>query len=81
MLKILLPITFPTRMSCSFFNDDTIEVTNSGSDVPNATMVKEIILSDIPRLFAILVALLTTKSLPKTIPINPIITNSSDLVR
>lgn len=81
MLKMLLPMMFPTKMSCSFFMAEIIEVTNSGSEVPKAMMVKEITLSDTPRVLAILVALFTTRSLPKTIPASPRATNSNDFNR
>lgn len=42
ILKILLPTTFPTAKSTSFFNAAIIEVTSSGSEVPTATIVKDI---------------------------------------
>lgn len=71
MLKILLPIILPTKISCSFFRDDIIVVTSSGSDVPIAIIVSDIILSVTPIFLAILVALSTTKSLPRTIAIRP----------
>ena len=48
----------PTKISCSFFMEEIIEVTNSGSDVPNAIIVRAITLSDIPKLFAIFVAII-----------------------
>lgn len=71
MLNMLLPMILPNKISCSFFKDDTIVVTNSGKDVPSATIVREIILSDIPIVLAILVALSTTRLLPTIMPINP----------
>ena len=79
MLKILLPIILPTNISCSRFFADTIEVINSGNDVPKAIIVSEIILSLKPIIFAMSDALLTTKSLPIIIPNNPITTNIKDL--
>lgn len=75
MLNMLLPIMLPNRMSCSFFSDETIVVTNSGKDVPSAIIVREIILSDIPIVLAILVALSTTRLLPIIMPINPNMVN------
>ena len=62
---------FPTNISCSFFIEAIIAVTNSGKEVPIAMMVREIILSEIPIVFAILVALSTTRLLPTTMPISP----------
>ena len=41
-LKILEPTTFPRAMSLSPFLAATIEVTNSGREVPTATMVRPI---------------------------------------
>jgi hypothetical protein len=37
------PITFPIAMLLFFFNAATIDVTNSGSEVPAAIMVNPII--------------------------------------
>lgn len=54
MLNILLPMILPTNKSCSPFFADTIVVTNSGKEVPNAIIVKEITLSLIPNVVAIL---------------------------
>ena len=71
ILKMLLPIIFPTKISCSFLIEEIIAVTNSGSDVPRATIVKEITLSEIPNICAISVALFTTKSLPINMPDRP----------
>ncbi len=45
ILKILLPMILPTSKSCSPFLEETIVVINSGSDVPKAMIVNEIILS------------------------------------
>ena len=42
ILNMLLPIIFPTKISCSFFIADIIDVTSSGNDVPNATIVNAI---------------------------------------
>ena len=75
ILKILLPIILPTSKSVSRFKAATIDVTNSGSDVPRAIIVKEIILSLTPNFLAIVVAEETTNSLPNIIAPKPIITN------
>lgn len=61
----------PTNISNSFFLADTIDVTNSGNDVPKAITVNDITLSLIPKVVAILDALSTTKSLPIIIPAKP----------
>ena len=71
ILKMLLPMMFPSKMSCSFFIDDIIVVTSSGRDVPIAIMVNDITLSYTPRVVAIWVALSTTNSLPKMIDTSP----------
>ena len=42
ILKIFEPITLPTAISLSPFFAAIIEVTNSGSDVPKATIVRPI---------------------------------------
>ena len=47
ILKMLEPITLPTAISLSPFFAAIIEVTNSGNEVPKATIVKPIILSEI----------------------------------
>ena len=44
ILKILLPTTLPIAISCSPFLAAITDVTSSGSDVPKATIVNEIIL-------------------------------------
>ena len=48
ILKMLLPMMFPSNKSCSPFFDETIVVTSSGRDVPKAIIVKEIIRSLTP---------------------------------
>jgi len=57
MLNILLPIMLPNNKSCSPFLEDTIVVINSGSDVPKAMIVSDIIRSLKPISKAILDAL------------------------
>ena len=64
MLKMLLPIMFPMAMSVFPFLAAVTEVTSSGSDVPNAIIVRPMILSETPQYFAMFVADLTTRSLP-----------------
>ena len=73
ILNMFDPITLPIAISVSPFLTATIEVTNSGKEVPHATIVSPTKLSLIPRALAIVVALLTTKSPPTTIPIIPTI--------
>lgn len=80
ILKILLPIILPTSKSCSPFFAETMVVTSSGRDVPNAIIVKEMMRSLTPRASAILEALSTTKSLPITIAMRPIRINSNSRV-
>lgn len=75
---MLEPMIFPNNKSCSPFLDETIVVTNSGNEVPNAIIVNAIILSLNPKILAILEALSTTKLLPITIPAIPNITNNID---
>ena len=65
-LKILLPKMFPNAISQFPFAAAIQEVASSGNDVPSATMVRPIIASLTPRHCAILVALLTINSPPKT---------------
>ncbi len=52
---------------------------SSGSEVPRATIVREIILSEKPIALAISEAELTTSSLPSTTPARPTTTSRSDL--
>ena len=49
MLKMLEPTTLPMARSFSPFLDATMEVTSSGRDVPNATTVRPISVSDRPK--------------------------------
>lgn len=79
ILNMLLPIMLPTSKSCSPFLDDTIVVTNSGSEVPKATIVKDIILSLSPSVLAILEALFTTRSLPNIMHASPSAIKNIDL--
>ena len=70
-LKIFEPITFPTIISGFFFTAATIEVANSGSDVPTAIIVKPITFLDIPNKSAILTAPSIRYLPPKNNPNNP----------
>ena len=79
ILKILLPTTLPIAISYSPFLVAATDVTSSGSDVPKAIIVKEIIFSLIPIIDANDEALSTTKLLPTIIQIKPIIVYIIDL--
>ena len=79
ILNILLPIILPTSRSYSPFLDDTIVVTNSGREVPKATIVNDITLSLSPNVLAILDALFTTRSLPIIMQARPSMINIIDL--
>lgn len=59
ILKILEPTTLPIAISTFFFLTATIDVANSGSEVPIETMVSPITRSESPKDNAIEVALLT----------------------
>ena len=72
MLKMFDPITLPMTSSFSPFFKAVIDVTNSGNDVPIATMVKPTSVSLIPSANAIFEALSTTRSPPITMPASPI---------
>ncbi len=78
ILKMLLPTMFPTKRSLSPFLAAVTVVTNSGREVPSATIVKETMRSEMPMAVAIVEAELTTSSLPKTIPTRPIRTKRKD---
>ena len=60
MLKILLPTMLPTRRSDSPFLAAVMVVTSSGRDVPSATIVSEMMRSEIPTAPAINEAEFTT---------------------
>ena len=64
ILKILLPTILPMAIPAFPFFAAVTDVTSSGSEVPNATMVRPINLSLIPKTLAIAEAPLTAKSLP-----------------
>ena len=71
ILKILEPITFPTAISLSPFLAAMIDVTNSGNEVPTATIVNPMIASLSPKNLAISFAPSTDKSPPQTMPAKP----------
>jgi hypothetical protein len=52
ILKILLPITFPTAIMLFPFIEEVRHTTNSGVDVPNATTVSPITTGVTPKLLA-----------------------------
>ena len=79
ILKMLLPTILPTRRSDSFFLAAVMVVTSSGSEVPMAMTVREIIRSEIPMAEAMNVAEFTTSSLPPTTPTRPRTTKRKDL--
>jgi hypothetical protein len=64
ILKILLPITFPTQISVSFLRTLTTDVAISGTEVPKATTVIPMTISLIPKLPAIKIADLTNTCEP-----------------
>lgn len=71
------PITLPIAISFSFLIEATADVTNSGKDVPTATIVNPIIASLIPKALAIFLALPTTIDHPPTIANNPAIAKNT----
>ena len=79
ILKILLPTMLPTSKSDSPFLAAVIVVTSSGNEVPMATIVSEIMRSEIPMVAAIVEAESTTSWLPATTPISPTSTRIMDL--
>ena len=62
ILKMLLPIILPIAISDFFLSEAAMQVISSGSDVPNATTVSEIVLSSTPITCAMLFADDTHKS-------------------
>ena len=71
ILKMLEPIIFPTAISAFFLRAATIDVANSGSDVPAATTVSPMIFWLMPIDSAISIALFTTRWPPSTSPARP----------
>ena len=79
MLKILLPTMLPTSKSDSPFLAAVTVVTSSGSEVPRAMTVREMMRSEMPMVVAMVLAELTTSSLPPTTPMSPRMTKRKDL--
>ena len=71
VLKILLPITFPNAISLLPFMADTVLTTNSGNEVPKATIVSPIIKVETLNLRATDEAPSVRKSAPFTTNISP----------
>ena len=71
ILNIFEPTMFPTEIALSFLNAATAEVANSGSDVPKATTLIPIAISDIPRYRAKNIAPSTNKLAPNARAIVP----------
>ena len=69
--KILAPMILPKDNDDCFLLIAVIVVTSSGSDVPIAISVRDIILSDIPTASASKLPLSTSKSAPYTIAAAP----------
>ena len=79
ILKMLLPTMLPTRRSDSPFLAAEMVVTSSGREVPRAMTVREMMRSEMPMVVAIVLAELTTSSLPPTTPTRPRMTKKKDL--
>ena len=71
-----LPIAFPIIKSECPFIQDVIVIKISGKEVPIATIVSPISISESPNFLAMLVADFTKKSAPFTRKIKPIIIKS-----
>ena len=74
------PITFPTDTDDCFLMIAVIAVTNSGRDVPIATIVTPIMASETPHDDAILLPLFTRSCEPMTIPAAPRTTRAIFLI-
>ncbi len=79
ILKIFDPTTFPIARSTLFFKAAEIDVASSGREVPIDTIVRPIILSEIPIYFAKLTANITMTFPPITSIIKPNKVKSTDL--
>ena len=79
MLKRFEPTIFPIAISIFLFFAATADVASSGNDVPIDTIVKAIILSDIPMLCANFMPKTTIILPPKTNRANPNNKNIMDL--
>ena len=73
ILKILLPIIFPTQISASFLKALTTDVAISGIEVPKATAVKPITMGLMPRSRDKFEEPLTSHSAPKYTAVIPTI--------
>lgn len=71
ILKIFDPTIFHTAISLCHFRAAMTDVANSGKDVPIATIVKPITISDIPKDRAIVTAQSTNIFPPKKRPTRP----------
>ena len=71
MLKRFAPIMLPSDRELWPLISDVTAVTNSGKDVPRATIVRPIIASLMPKNLAITVALSTSKRAPTAINTAP----------
>ena len=71
ILKMLLPMMFPTRSSVSPRLAALMVVISSGREVPKATMESAMMRSEMPMARAIVEAESTTSSAPPTTPIRP----------
>ena len=71
MFMMLLPMALPSDKPLSPFFAATILVTSSGSEVPTETIVSPTSVSDMPHVWAIHVALSTTRLPPRMMPATP----------
>ena len=71
ILKIFEPTTFPIAISLFFLVAATMDVTNSGKEVPAAIIVKPIIFSLTPKFVASRIPLFTTNWPPTIRPAKP----------
>ncbi len=77
-LKMLLPTMLPIAISFFLSQDALIEVANSGSEVPTATIVRPIKPSFTPKLLAITTAESTIHLPPKNRAVSPSKTRKID---
>jgi hypothetical protein len=71
ILNILDQITFHIAISGFLFKEAATQVANSGNEVPNATIVRPIMVSFIPSISAMCIAQSTIHCHPKTRPTKP----------
>lgn len=79
-LKLLLPIIFPRTMSENPCTEAIVLTTNSGAEVPNATIVKPMTRSDTLYFLAKAEAPLTSQFAPRIKEINPATTNKIGII-